>query len=528
MPTRTAVSKRKLGIYYTPHTAAQILAEWAIRSPQDAVLEPSFGGCALLKGAVARLQEIGCKNSGDLLFGFDLDPDAFLYLGELVQKRDNRKFKKQDFLRSRPQAPMVSAVLANPPFVSYRRMSKKQRSTVQQWSEKYGWPFAQDAGLWSYFLMHSLNFLKPGGRIAFILPSSASQADYAAPMRDFIASKFKSVHLFSINQQLFIQEGAVERTTILLAEEFLAEGNSSLRYSAVSDLDELAAHISGAEHICASRTSADISSYLKSPGSTFTLGSVARITIGEVIGDVRFLVRDNDDWDTLGVSNRHRKPIVQGAATLQGLIVTKDDADHLPMLLQPPPDRLPAKLQSYLDTYPPEKIKKNSTFSKRPCWYKATYTNDASGFIPSVSGSGIRFVVNDASVSCTNSAYKVYPVQNSNWSPESLAIAFQSTLTQLSAEILSRTLGSGGLKLEPSDLARLVLPSTTSTIKPKEAKKILEQMDDMFRQGDKDGIRRLADRILLLDSRIISPTSYELLMKDLQRLQQLRKKTLSA
>lgn len=528
-PKKPASSRRELGIYYTPQTAAGILAEWAIRTAEDTVLEPSFGGCALLRAAISRLQSLGCKNAARLLFGFDLDQTAFAHLDCLLSGRpESEQFKKQDFLRSRPRGPLVSAVLANPPFVSYRRMTEKQRNSVKGWSNKYGWPFAQDAGLWAYFLLHSLNFLKPGGRIAFILPSSINQADYAAPIRSFIAGKFENVRLISVHEQLFVQAGAVERTAILLAEGYMAKGPADLHELEVSDLAELATAITNARPDLPIDARTTIRSYLKSKGSAVELGSFAKISIGEVVGDVKFFVRSRDEWDVIGIPRTDRKPIVQGATTLEGLVLRKDEIRSLPMLFHPASQRLTPTTQNLLQTYSPQKREKNSTFRKRPLWYKATYANDARGFIPNVSDSGPRFVVNSGQVSCTNSVYKVFAVEGCDWAPESLAIAFQTSIAQLSAELLSRTLGSGGLKLEPSDLARLLVPATVMTMKRQQAKEALAKMDLMFRRGDRTGVRELADRLLLLDPGLLSPDNYQVLLAELSKNRRRRKSHLGA
>ena len=51
------------GGYYTPGAIARFLAEWAIRTPSNAVLEPSCGDGAILSAATARLRALGCPAS---------------------------------------------------------------------------------------------------------------------------------------------------------------------------------------------------------------------------------------------------------------------------------------------------------------------------------------------------------------------------------------------------------------------------------------------------------------------------------
>ncbi|MGA1841890.1 MAG: hypothetical protein ACMUIU_14825 [bacterium] len=53
--------KKKIGAFYTPSEASLILCGWAIRSSEDRILEPSFGGCDFLEQAKFRLELLGAK-----------------------------------------------------------------------------------------------------------------------------------------------------------------------------------------------------------------------------------------------------------------------------------------------------------------------------------------------------------------------------------------------------------------------------------------------------------------------------------
>jgi adenine-specific DNA-methyltransferase len=517
------LAKRDHGIYYTPSTAAQILAEWAIRSPDDSILEPSFGGCALLKAAVHRLTEVGCKNIASGLYGYDLDPRAFQHLDEVVTDKNILNFKRQNFLNSRPQSAIVSTILANPPFVSYRRMNSAQRTTVGSWKLKYGWPFSKEAGLWAYFLIHSLNFLKPGGRIAFILPSSITQADYATPLRDYITTRFQRVFLVDVNEQLFLQEGAVERTTILLAENYMCASKNCAQFRSVSKLDELVEILKKSDTASKEAPADTISRFVKSKKDLIDLGKIVTAGIGEVVGDVKFLIGQKEKWKNNEISLSDTKPIVHGASSLSGIKLTAEDAVKLPRLLHPRSSSPSGPLATYLNTYDIIAREKNSTFRKRKLWYKSSYADNALGFVPSVSNANVRFVINEGKVSCSNSIYKIHLCSETSCSPEAIAIAFQTSITQLSAEILSRTLGSGGLKLEPSDVLKLVMPSAMLGLSLKKAKEIFVKMDAMARAGNYEDARKLADQILILDAKIMSTNNYKILVTELGKLRNKRR-----
>jgi adenine-specific DNA-methyltransferase len=60
--SRALAERRILGAYYTPERLSQMPSDWAIRAPDDTVLEPSFGGCGFLATARTTLARLGCAN----------------------------------------------------------------------------------------------------------------------------------------------------------------------------------------------------------------------------------------------------------------------------------------------------------------------------------------------------------------------------------------------------------------------------------------------------------------------------------
>ncbi len=57
-PDIASTRARLLGSYYTPDHTAEILAQWAIRSGHEVVLEPSAGAGALVRAALNRARQL--------------------------------------------------------------------------------------------------------------------------------------------------------------------------------------------------------------------------------------------------------------------------------------------------------------------------------------------------------------------------------------------------------------------------------------------------------------------------------------
>ena len=199
------MERRELGIFYTPSEATRILCNWAIRTPVDLVLEPSFGACGFLEASRSRLRELASSNPTENLFGCDIDPRAFSEF--LIPKFDDgnlaARFKNLDFLSITPEEFPVNAfdaIIGNPPYVSHHNISALRKKALADLMS-LDIPMDSKASLWAYFIVHSLKFLKVGGRIAWILPSSFLHADYSQPIRRRIAESQAADKLLSYPQE---------------------------------------------------------------------------------------------------------------------------------------------------------------------------------------------------------------------------------------------------------------------------------------------------------------------------------------
>lgn len=514
------VRRRSLGIYYTPHTAAQVLARWAIRQRADTVLEPSFGGCALLAAAVDRLRQLGSKHPATQLRGYDIDAGAFAYLNRLLGSEFSGRpqFLRGDFLRADPSnSEPAAAIIANPPFVSWHRMNSAQRNVVRQWRSRYAPQFPMTASLWAYFLAHASQFLKSGGRLAFVLPASSLTADYGRSVIDELARRFTKIHLFRLNEQLFIQAGAQERTVLLLAENRqspeVAPGSvHDHSVPSLAELENAIDSLGAADRKESSRPGARSTSLdtLRAKGDLCDLGSFAQIDIGEVVGDTRFFVKTTSEWESLGIDSRSFLGLLTGMRQISGLHVSKLDVSSrysaIPRLLSVSAKRggIPRRVALYLKSYPLEARNKNVTFAKRTPWYAVSYETSVKAFIGSISNDAPRVVLNAAKISCANGLYKLSPLTGIRWNPL-VAVAALSTVTQLSAEARARALGSGGLKLEPSDVRKLDLPASIWQIAKDRAIELIRRVDALLREGERAAAIRLADEGLLIAPRLITP-----------------------
>lgn len=544
---RTIEEKKKNGIFYTPHAAARILANWAIQRRTDRVLEPSFGGCGFLAAARDRLYAVGSQTPAEYLFGCDVDLAAFgfltnLFAGNLPQ----RHFVQADFLALTPAELGEAAfdtVIGNPPYVSLHNMSEEQRIAARRVAEASGVALSRKASLWAYFVIHSLSFLKSGGRMAWILPGSFLHADYSVALRDKLSNTFARTLAVQLEQRLFLEEGTEENSVVLLCDGYRCGTKSDgLRLTCVSDIAALQAIIDSwaagdaIGEIWADRTRyALFSSEMRelwnvlSERASKKLGDYITFRIGIVTGANKFFILNDESIETHQLPPEVLRPIVGKFAHCRGIILHDNDFVSLReqgarcILFDASGQRNQSQsVQRYLDTYDEGSLEKNATFKKRGRWDQPDDGLIPHGFFSAMQADGPTLVLNASSASCSNTVYRVwFHSIDDQCDRKLIAVSLQSTYSQLSAEIEGRSYGSGGLKLEPSEAARVRL-AVPRELPPSVINQAFAEIDAKLRANDREGARSAADE-LLSNSGVFDENELALLQAELARVRHSRR-----
>ena len=72
--------EKTLGAVYTPPRVASALVRWAVRTPNDRVLDPACGEGVFLAAAQTHLSDLGQKQPACV--GVDIDPQAAAASGD--------------------------------------------------------------------------------------------------------------------------------------------------------------------------------------------------------------------------------------------------------------------------------------------------------------------------------------------------------------------------------------------------------------------------------------------------------------
>lgn len=518
--SRGLADRRKIGAFYTPVELSQMLADWAIRSISDTVLEPSFGGCGFLEAAFNRLDMLGSSDPVASIFGCDIDPVAFEHLSTAFNRPiDLDQFRQIDFLDCEgggvwPQR--FTTVLANPPYIPHQRIGKVRRKELH--ARTWGVPdVGGRASLWAYFLAHSVSLLENGGRMAWVLPGAALQADYAASCRNYLGRHFNRCAAIVVRERLFLEEGADEETVILLADghrSVARDGAIELgEAQTLAELRDLIAdwsagrwtgNTTGACPAALSLSSRDMArlTALTDDPSCQTVGDFAKVQIGIVTGANPFFVLPRSSLDQAGLIESDCRPILSKYRQAPGLTFTAPDhaaaleKGERGLLIDTREVERNARMAAYLATFDATRLASIGTFRKRSVWHLPCDGKFPDAFLPVMHHDGPRLVLNVIGCNSTNTVHRVYFHQQASASDHKLlAISLLTTFSQISAEMVGRRYGSGVLKHEPRDAERIqvLMPK----LEPHAIERTFAHIDRQLRDGDADGASAAADTLIL-------------------------------
>ena len=183
------------GGYYTPATIADFVADWAVRDPDDRILEPSAGDGSFLKALRAitinadalavELDSIEAKKASE--YGYPVrNEDFFSYYEAEVEG-------KQKF----------DVVLGNPPFIRYQNFDEQYREVAFRLMKAHGFHPNRLTNIWLPFLLLSCEALSDTGRIGMVIPAELFQVDYAAEARNYLSSHCERITRITFRTLVF-------------------------------------------------------------------------------------------------------------------------------------------------------------------------------------------------------------------------------------------------------------------------------------------------------------------------------------
>jgi adenine-specific DNA methylase len=536
-------SAQKLrGGYYTQPDIAEYLARWVLEVNPKQILEPSSGDGVFVEA----LAKLGAK-SVESLTACELNSEE----AELTRKRSasNRKFKVKvhadDFLRwSLPrllETPQFDAVLGNPPFVRYQYLDSEQQARAEQVFSTFHLQFTKHTNAWVPFIVAALAQLRPGGRLAMVVPSELLHVIHARSLRHFLLRHCSKILVLDPDQIWF--SDTLQGVMLLLAEKSTASNDEIADIAVLPIKDRATLNCDAGKHVArANYMSGSVLNgkwmlslldneeralleRLGHHSSIQPFKEVASVDVGIVTGANRFFLVP----DAIVAENHLEAwahPMFGRSDHVQGVIYDKAAHDEnrragLPTnflwFKDAPFKSLPKRVQNYILQGESEKLHTRYKCRIRSPWYTVPSVYSTPVGMLKRSHHFPRLVLNKAKAFTTDTAYRIEPKK---LTAPNLVFNFVNSLTALTAELEGRHYGGGVLELVPSEIEKVLIPLTQQPIEA------VAKLDQTVRRGmpAPEELLRKQDELVLRPLGI-SKRESEILLRAYSRLRLRRQRS---
>lgn len=214
-------ARKSPGFVRTPPDIAGLLARWALRSPDDHVLDAGFGEGTFLLESAKCLQALGApaERLANQLYGIDPRPDAAPILRQAFSSHDLPValpgIRIGDFFTA--SFPPMDAMIGNPSSLRHWRRQDADALRVMAAQTPQAGKFSRQTDPQCYAVMHGARFLKPGGRLALIVSDSWLDMRYGVAFKDYLLRTFVVRGVLGFQERIFRQVRV--RPVVLLAEK---------------------------------------------------------------------------------------------------------------------------------------------------------------------------------------------------------------------------------------------------------------------------------------------------------------------
>jgi adenine-specific DNA methylase len=536
----TNLDEAKLrGGYYTSDDITTWLCSWAIQSGDDRVLEPSCGDGAFLRAAARRYLELGVEPAAiaQRLTGIEINEAeagrARAALREIVGADCDSTVEISDFFawQSGHADEVFDAVIGNPPFIRYQTFPEPHRSRAMDLMIQHGLKPNRLTNIWVPFVVAAVGALRPGGRMALVLPAELLQVTYAAQLRSYLTDRFDRIDIVACNELFF--EKAEQEVVLLLADGARpAEADADaldceVSLTAARTVDEIVsrpvtatlaeAETKSVHHdsekwlkYFLTRREIEFMRALRAAAVTTSLSTHASVDVGVVTGKNEFFVLTSEQVQELGLHG-YTAPLISRSVHLKGAQVGETDwramsasGDRVHLLDLKPirGTALSDALKRYIAHGESLDYHTGYKCSIREPWYEVPSVWIPDGFLFRQIYDFPRVVLNQARATSTDTIHRLTA---NNGDAERVIANTYTWLTAASAEIEGRSYGGGVLELEPTEAERLLLPAVLNGALP------LEECDRLTREGRLDDVLEENARVVLVQHMGLSRNDANLL-----------------
>lgn len=485
------------GGYYTPLDLAVFVSRWVRDLDPERILEPSCGDGAFFQA----MADVGGFGDAEVI-GFELDDEEARKASRRARELGLRKaeVRAEDFLawaidNMEDGGDRFDAVVGNPPFIRYQFLPTTFQTRAARIFDELDLKFTKHTNAWVPFILASLSLLRPGGRLAMVVPAEIIHVTHAQSLRSYLGKECRRLVIIDPEELWF--DGTLQGAVILMAEKrsgprqkteglgmVPVRGREFLRRSP-AELFAEPQSING-KTVAGKWTRAlldletrQLFDELEAHPDVHRFEDIARVDVGIVTGANKFFLVSDETVETFGLS-KYAHPMFGRSEHCPGVIY--DERQHAAnaekgsptnfLWFDDAPDKMKSGPRRYIELGERESLHTRYKCRIRAPWYKVPSVYSTEVGMLKRSHDTPRLILNRFGAYTTDTAYRI---RTANVTGERLVGCFLNPLTALSAELEGRHYGGGVLELIPSEIERLLVPL------PATADVNLEELDASIR-----------------------------------------------
>ncbi|MFX0066288.1 MAG: class I SAM-dependent DNA methyltransferase [Candidatus Hermodarchaeota archaeon] len=475
--------RKKYGQFSTPLPIARFMALWGIKTGiNKAVLDPAVGCGTLIRQL---LDQISKDDSPERVLCFDIDPlmiKAAQYA--LDDKYANIEFQQKDFLLSTPHEEF-DFVIANPPYIKSNRMALKERYH-ELMEQHYGLRMDGTTGSHIFFLFHAFRYLKPEGRLAFILPVGFLNAGYGKIAKDFLLKQVTVQALIYFDFSDFVFSDGMASALIILATNHPPSKNHKIKFVRLNkwtNENEILLEVlkrpneigkdKGMQIIPLQDLRAEekwLSIFQE--GLTISaehqgfirLRELARVKRGIATGANEFFTLSKEEVDRWKIDQKYLVPVLSKANYAIPPVFTDNDFEELVLkgkktfLLNITEKNPKGEIMKYLIYGKEKKIDQRYLTRHRSRWFFIEKRTPAPVLCKVFNRGEIQFILNETNCLHLTSFHGIYPHYSDYRILKALILFLSSEIGEKMVMQNLRIYGGGLKKMEPRDVENVQVP----------------------------------------------------------------------
>ena len=530
------------GGYYTPIDLAIFLARWVKEISPKRLLEPSCGDGAFFR-AIGKTK--GFQKTA--IVGFELDKGEAIKASATACEvgLPSAQVYSADFLQwaidhLHDADVRFDAVVGNPPFVRYQYLPEQFQIRAERVFKELDLPFTKHTNAWVSFILASVALLRPGGRLAMVVPAEIMHVTHAQSLRSYLGNECRRLVVVDPEEIWFSEtlQGAV----ILLAEKKHCKSDKSeglgiypvkgreflgLKPSLVFDAPQ---SINGKTvegkwtRALLDLETRSLFDEIAEHKDVHYFDDIAQVDVGIVTGANNFfLVADEIVKSSKLAKWAH--PMFGRSEHCPGIIY--DERQHAENAINGKPTnflwfketstKIDAAAKAYIKFGEEQELHNRYKCRVRTPWYTVPSVYSTEIGMLKRSHDTPRLILNRIGAYTTDTAYRI---RSNHVGAEKLVGSFINPLTALSAELEGRHYGGGVLELIPSEIERLLIAL------PKKANVDLIELDKQIRELSTHQVLFNQGRVVL-GALGLSSSGQNLILEGWRKLRDRRHRTAS-